>query len=163
VLPPKYLTNPANNHHVLPVVILWLHVILFYSVLLELSTVWHILCEPSVMGCCYMEYISFLLLNIIVHSEFVITVTTKHATSQCWNCIKPPDIWDYRYAKLLFKELWVKLWTITTTFRDKTNKKHGKNITVITDHIKAVVLTHEMYVNQTYFRQWTVSKCDTMG
>jgi len=36
-----------------------------------------------------MEYISsFLLLNITVFLEFVVNVTTKHMTSQCWNCIK---------------------------------------------------------------------------
>lgn len=89
VLPPKYLTNPANKHYVLSFVSLCFHVMLFNSVLLKPSTVWHILCEPSVMHCCYMEYISsFLLLNITVFLEFVVNVTTKHMTSQCWNCIK---------------------------------------------------------------------------
>jgi len=84
VPPPKYLTNPANKHHIS----LWFHVMLFNSVLLKQSTVWWILCEPSVMGCCYMEYISsFLLLNITVFLEFVVNVTTKHITSQYWNCI----------------------------------------------------------------------------
>lgn len=89
VLPPTYLTNPANKHHVLPFVSLRFHVMLFNCVLLKLSTIWHILCEPSVMGCCYMEYISsFLLLNVTVFFEFVVNVTIKHITTQWWDCIK---------------------------------------------------------------------------
>jgi len=36
-----------------------------------------------------MEYISsFLLMNITVFLEFVVNVTTKYITSQCWNRIK---------------------------------------------------------------------------
>jgi outer membrane receptor for monomeric catechols len=65
---------------------------------------------------------------------------------------------------LLFKVFWVQLQIIVTKFRDKTNKT-WINVTVKTDHIKTVVLTHEMLcissVPQTM--NSVLHKCDMMG
>ena len=65
---------------------------------------------------------------------------------------------------LLFKVLWVQLQIITTKFRDKTNNNTWIIVTAKTDHIKTVVLTHDMLcissIPQT--RNSVLYKCDIM-
>ena len=66
---------------------------------------------------------------------------------------------------LLFKVFWVELHIIKTKFRDKTNNNTWINVTVKIDHLKTVVLTHEMLCifNIPQTMNSVLYKCDIMA